>query len=122
MPQLFMAILILGLGWYGLKFFARASPKMVARTVRYGAGGIAGIVSLLLILRGRIDIGIPGLGFAAWLAGLRLPGLPTFGKGAVLVCVAIIPWLPLLVLAIFVVAWLARRLLGFRRVGAHPST
>ena len=27
MPQLLIAILILGLGWYGLKFFARASPR-----------------------------------------------------------------------------------------------
>ena len=81
MPQLLIAILFLGLGWYGLKFFARASPHAVARMVRYGAGGIAGVVGLLLLLRGRIDLGIAGMGFAAWLAGVRVPGIPAFGGG-----------------------------------------
>ena len=79
MPQLLIAILILGLGWYGLKFFARASPRMVARTVRYCAGAIVGAVSLLLLLRGRIDLGMAGGVFALWLAGLRVPGLAGVG-------------------------------------------
>lgn len=79
MPQLLIAILILGLGWYGLKFFARASPRVVARTVRYCAGVVVGLVSLLLILRGRIDLGLAGGVFALWLAGLRAPGLAGMG-------------------------------------------
>lgn len=82
MPQLLIAILLLGLGWYGLKFFERASPQAVARTVRYGAGGIVGVVGLLLLLRGRIDLGLAGMGFAAWLTGVRVPGIPAFGGGA----------------------------------------
>lgn len=79
MPQLLIAILILGLGWYGLKFFARASPRVVARTARYCAGAIVGALSLLLILRGRIDVGLAGGVFALWLAGLRVPGLAGVG-------------------------------------------
>lgn len=83
MVQLLIALLILGLGWYGLKFFARASPKAVAGAVRYGGGMVAGLVGLLLMLRGRVDLGIAGIGVGLWLAGLaKLPGLGAFQTAA----------------------------------------
>ncbi len=72
-----MAALILGLGWYGLKFFARASPVIVARTVRYAGGAAAGLVGLLLLFRGRVDLGMAGIGVGLWLAGFAK--LPSFG-------------------------------------------
>ena len=77
MPQLLVALLVLGLIWYGLKFFSRASPTLVARTARYGGGAAAGLVGLLLLLRGRIDLGLAGIGFGLWMAGL--PQLSSFG-------------------------------------------
>lgn len=79
MAQLLLATLILGLSVYGLKFFARASPRVVARTVRYAGGGIVAAVSLSLLLRGRVDLAVAGLGFALWLAGfVRVPSWNPF--------------------------------------------
>ena len=74
MPQLLAAALILGLGWYGLKFFARASPALVARSVRSGGGVLIGLIGLLLLVRGNPELGLAGIAFGLWLGGFfRLP-------------------------------------------------
>lgn len=79
MPNLIIAITILMLGWYGLKFFSRAPPRLLARVVRLGGGGIVGLVGVLLLLRGRLDLGIAGIGAGLFLAGFsRLPGKSRF--------------------------------------------
>jgi hypothetical protein len=70
MPQLLAAVLILGLAWYGLKFFANAPAKAVARLVRMGGGVCAVLIGLFLLLRGRPDLGIAGIGVGLWLFGL----------------------------------------------------
>ena len=76
MAQLLIAMVILGLVIYGARFFAHAPPRLVARIVRSGAGGAVGIVSLVLLLRGRVDLGVLGFGVAGWLAGIaRMPAM-----------------------------------------------
>lgn len=74
-PQLLIAIGLIALGWYGLKFFSRASPVAVVKMVRIGGGALAGLVGAFLLLRGRFDMGLGLIGAALWLSGFRgLPG------------------------------------------------
>ena len=61
--------------WAGLKSFAGADPKRLAKLSKQVGGTLALGVAGLLVLRGRIDVAIPLGGFGAWLLGLNV-GLP----------------------------------------------
>lgn len=66
MPIL-MGFLALVLVFMMLKAYAKAPPALLARLVRYGGGFAALCAGGLLLLRGRLDLGLALGGFGAWL-------------------------------------------------------
>jgi hypothetical protein len=66
MPIL-MGILALALVFMILKAYAKAPPAVLARLVRYGGGFAALCLGGLLLLRGRLDLGLAIGGIGAWL-------------------------------------------------------
>lgn len=69
MPQFLIAILLLWLGLYALRFFANANPKTLIRVGKQGGGIVALGVAALLLLRGRIDMAMGVGGAGLWLLG-----------------------------------------------------
>jgi hypothetical protein len=65
LPQLLIVLLVLGVLFWGSKYFAKANPATMARLVQQG-GGVASLAAAgLLFFRGRIEValGLVGLGF-----------------------------------------------------------
>jgi DnaJ domain len=56
-----------------LQLAARADPKSLAKLVRFGGAGLAGLVGLVLLLTGRFGMAVPAFMFSFWLLGRRLP-------------------------------------------------
>ena len=77
MPNLLIAAMILGFGYYGLKFFANASPVMMARLMKRGGGLLAVGVGLFVLMRGNMEVGLGLAGLGLWLLGWSVP----FGWG-----------------------------------------
>lgn len=70
--------------WWLMRAFAKANPKDLAKVVKRVGGGALIAVSILLALRGRIDMAILTSGFGAWLLGWSLPWarhIPGLGGG-----------------------------------------
>lgn len=82
MPIL-MGILALALAFMMLKAYVKASPALLARLVRYGGGFAALFVGGLMLLRGRIDVGLALGCFGAWLLRgvVAPPGTRPAGAG-----------------------------------------
>lgn len=59
--------------WWLMRLFARANPADLSRMVKRVGGGALIALSLLLVMRGRIDMAILTSGFGAWLLGWSLP-------------------------------------------------
>lgn len=55
------------------RLFAQGDPKKVAKAVRYGGGGAAGLIAVVLALTGRLSLAIPAFAVSAWLFGKRTP-------------------------------------------------
>jgi hypothetical protein len=70
MPAFVFGILVLVLALWGLNAYSKADPKTLARVLRPAGGILAVAAAALLIIRGRMDIGIPlglfGLGLLGW--------------------------------------------------------
>jgi hypothetical protein len=66
MPIL-MGFLALAIVFMILKAYATAPPALLARILRYGGGFAALSIGGLLLLRGRLDLGLALGGFGAWL-------------------------------------------------------
>jgi hypothetical protein len=81
--SLVYGLAVLALVWWGVKWFGRANPATLARTVKR-VGGITALgIAALLLLRGRIDMAFLIGGAGAWLLGWGgLPFLPRLGGGA----------------------------------------
>jgi hypothetical protein len=73
MPSLLAAILILALGYYGLKLFASASPVLLARLVKRGGGLLALAFAAFILLRGNLEVGLALGGLGLWLLGWSAP-------------------------------------------------
>ncbi len=56
-----------------LQLAMRADPKSLAKLVRFGGAGFAGLVGLGLLLTGRFGMAVPAFMFSFWLLGRRLP-------------------------------------------------
>jgi hypothetical protein len=89
MPIL-MGFLALALVFMLLKAYVKAPPALLARLVRYGGGFAALFAGGLLLLRGRLDMGLALGGFGAWLlrgvvapAGMRPAGAGGAGRSRV---------------------------------------
>jgi hypothetical protein len=63
----FLFFLVLG----ALRTFANANPAALALVMRRGGGGVALLVAVLFLLRGRLDMAIGLGGLGAWLLGFR---------------------------------------------------
>jgi len=72
---LIVAVLLSGI--VALQLAARADPKSLAKLVRFGGAGLAGLVGLVLLLTGRFGMALPAFMFSFWLLGRRLsiPGM-----------------------------------------------
>lgn len=69
--------------WWLMRAFAKANPQDLAKVVKRVGGGALIAVSILLAMRGRIDMAILTSGFGAWLLGWSLPwarGIPGLGR------------------------------------------
>ena len=71
MPIL-LGFLALALTFMLLNAYAKASPAVLARILRYGGGVAALLVAGFLLLRGRFDFGLALGGFAIWLVAMRV--------------------------------------------------
>lgn len=62
---------------------ARGNPKTIAKIIRYGGGGLAGLIGLGLVLTGRAALAVPFFAIALWLFGrgtrFALPGWAGMG-------------------------------------------
>ncbi|HTV32643.1 MAG TPA: DnaJ domain-containing protein [Methylocella sp.] len=74
MIYLLGGLLILFLITRGLKAITYANPASLAFTMQRGAGGVALLLAVLFLLRGRLDMAIGLGGLGAWLLGLRNGG------------------------------------------------
>jgi len=76
-------IFLLALGGLGLAavLLLKSDPKFLARIVRYGGGGLAGLAALLLLVTGRVFPAMILAGIAAWLFGRPVPFFQNFGFG-----------------------------------------
>jgi len=75
----FLLVLALLLGMVvALQLATRADPKSLARLLRFGGAGLAGLVGLALLFTGRFGMAVPAFMFSFWLLGRRLPipGMP----------------------------------------------
>ncbi|GGK39934.1 DnaJ domain-containing protein [Salinarimonas ramus] len=71
--------------WWLMRAFAKSNPKDLSRLVKRIGGGALIAVSVLLAVRGRIDMAILTSGFGAWLLGWSLPwarAIPGLGGGS----------------------------------------
>jgi DnaJ domain len=70
MPTIAFGILVLVLVLWGLNYYSKADPKMLARVLRPAGGIVALAVSGLLVYRGHLEVAIPlglfGLGLLGW--------------------------------------------------------
>ena len=65
--------------------YVKANPALLSRYGKKAVGGVALIVGVALLLKGRADIGIPLAVLGVWLLGLNLPIWPWYvpmGNGA----------------------------------------
>jgi hypothetical protein len=70
--------------WWLMRAFAKANPQDLAKIVKRVGGGALIAVSILLAMRGRIDVALLTSGFGAWLLGWSLPWarhIPGLGGG-----------------------------------------
>lgn len=66
-----------------LKAYTKASPAALAQIIRRGGGFALMALGGLLLLRGRLDLGLALGGFGFWLMGFSSPGdCVTLGQGA----------------------------------------
>jgi len=85
--HLLIAVLILGLIWFGIKKMASGTPKDLTTNLRKIAGVTAIAISIILTIRGGLYIAIPvffaGLGLLGigHLAGIDLPWSKKFAGG-----------------------------------------
>lgn len=70
--------------WWLMRAFAKSNPQNLAKLVKRVGGGALIAVSILLAMRGRVDMAILTSGFGAWLLGWSLPwarAIPGLGGG-----------------------------------------
>ncbi|MGJ3265648.1 MAG: DnaJ domain-containing protein [Salinarimonas sp.] len=70
--------------WWLMRAAGKANPKDLSRLVKRVGGGALMAVSLLLLMRGRIEMALLVSGFGAWLLGWSLPwarAIPGLGGG-----------------------------------------
>ena len=58
--------------------FVKSNPALLTRYGKKAGGVLAIIVGVLLLLKGRVDIGIPLAVFGIWLVGINLPIWPWY--------------------------------------------
>ena len=81
---LFGAIALGLLVWLANNYI-KSNPALLARYGKKAGGGAALVVGILLLLKGRADIGIPIAVLGVWLLGINLPIWPWYvpmGQGA----------------------------------------
>jgi len=70
MPTIIFGILVLVLVLWGLNFYSKADPKMLARVIRPAGGILSVAVAGFLFFRGHVEMAIPlglfGLGLLGW--------------------------------------------------------
>ena len=84
MPIL-LGVVAAALTYLLLRAYAQASPRALAKGLRYGGGVLAALVGGLLVLRGAIAPGLAILGFGLWLidfSALTARGFRPAGRGA----------------------------------------
>ena len=84
MPIL-LGVVAAALTYLLLRGYTQASPRSLAKGLRYGGGALAALVGGLLVLRGAIAPGLAILGFGLWLidfSALTARGFRPAGRGA----------------------------------------
>jgi len=70
MPTIVFGILVLVLVLWGLNYYSKADPKMLARVLRPTGGILSVAVAVFLFFRGHVEMAIPlglfGLGLLGW--------------------------------------------------------
>ncbi len=83
MPYILAGFLVFWLLLYGLQAFARANPAALARALKRGAGYVALLAAVFLLLRGRVDLALVFAVLGFWLVGVsRRASAPFFRRAA----------------------------------------
>ena len=83
MPIL-LGIVAAALTYLLLRGYTQASPRALAKAIRFGGGLLAALIGGLLVLRGAIAPGLAILGFGLWLidfSSLTARGFRPAGRG-----------------------------------------
>lgn len=82
MSWFLLGLILLGGLLLAGQLVARADAKTIARLVRYGGGGLAGLIGLAFMLTGRFTVAAPFFAAALWLFGRGTRfALPGWGGG-----------------------------------------
>ncbi|ARN82954.1 DnaJ domain-containing protein [Methylocystis bryophila] len=65
--SIILGVLVATLAYLLLRAYAQASPRALAKTIRFGGGTLCALVGGLLVLRGVIAPGLAILGLGLWL-------------------------------------------------------
>ena len=76
--QILLGLAVLGFLVWLANNYVKANPALLSRYGKKAGGVLAIIVGVLLLLKGRVDIGIPLAVFGVWLVGINLPIWPWY--------------------------------------------
>jgi hypothetical protein len=82
MPYFVFGLIALLLALVAMQGFSRASPAVLARNIRWGAGLAALGGAFVLLIRGAVSLAMPLGALGTWLLWHQGPGHPWSGRGS----------------------------------------